>query len=88
MEKTVQRRQKTSEEALTANSGHSARIHHSQGNGITSRERWASYQKADECREGNAMNKKTIWWAAASLSAIAFFSLLPDIRRYIRISTM
>jgi hypothetical protein len=34
------------------------------------------------------MNKKTIWWAAASLGAIALLSMLPDIKRYIRISTM
>ena len=32
--------------------------------------------------------KKTILWAAASLSTIALFSMLPDIKRYIKISTM
>jgi hypothetical protein len=31
---------------------------------------------------------KTILWAAASLSAIAFFTMLPDIKRYIKISSM
>jgi hypothetical protein len=32
--------------------------------------------------------KKTILWAAASLSAIAFVAMLPDIKRYIKITSM
>lgn len=33
--------------------------------------------------------KKTILWTVASLGAIAFFtSVLPDVKRYIRIITM
>lgn len=35
------------------------------------------------------MNTKKILWTAASLGAIALFtSMLPSIKRYIRISTM
>ena len=32
--------------------------------------------------------KKTIALIAASLSAVAIFAMIPDIKRYIRISTM
>jgi len=39
--------------------------------------------------EGVSMNiKKTIALIAASLSAVAIFAMIPDIKRYIRISTM
>jgi hypothetical protein len=32
--------------------------------------------------------KKRIIWTAASLGAIALLAMLPDVKRYIRISTM
>ena len=52
---------------------------------ITSDAARASYLR-EVCLGGKM--KKTILWAAASLSTIALFSMLPDIKRYIKISTM